>query len=68
MHVPEQCGVLSHFDLEVTSLPATELVERLATGDLKAVDVTLSFCKRAAVAHQLVSSTDNGLVRVIDKS
>ncbi|CAG7965718.1 unnamed protein product [Penicillium salamii] len=67
MRVPEQCGVLSHFDLEMTSLPATELVERLATGDIKAVDVTLSFCKRAAVAHQLVSSTDNDLLRVTDK-
>ncbi|KAJ5174080.1 acetamidase [Penicillium coprophilum] len=55
MDFPERCGILSPFDLEVTSLSATELVGRLATGNLKAVDLTLSFCKRAAVAQQLLN-------------
>ncbi|OQE43441.1 hypothetical protein PENCOP_c003G03547 [Penicillium coprophilum] len=67
MDFPERCGILSPFDLEITSLSATELVDRLATGNLKAVDVTLSFCKRAAVAQQLGTETSMGYVAWVGK-
>lgn len=52
--VPASSGVLSPQELKITDSTASELVPRLAKGQLKAVDVTLAFCKRAALAHQLV--------------
>lgn len=51
---PAKSGILSEKELEITNMPATELVAKLASGELKSVDVTLAFCKRAALAHQLV--------------
>lgn len=47
-------GLLSQEEIEITSSSATLLVKKLAAGEWKAVDVTLAFCKRAALAHQLV--------------
>jgi amidase len=52
---PRASGLLSQAELEITSSSATELVEKLSKGELKSVDVTLAFCKRAALAQQLVS-------------
>ncbi|KAL1985127.1 hypothetical protein VTN96DRAFT_8256 [Rasamsonia emersonii] len=52
---PAKSGILSEKELEITNMPATELVAKLASGELKSVDVTLAFCKRAALAHQLVN-------------
>lgn len=52
---PAQSGILSSEELAITQSSASELVKKLASGELKAVDVTVSFCKRAALAHQLVS-------------
>lgn len=54
MHVPAASGILSPQELEITSSSAVDLASRLASGQLKSVDVTLAFCKRAALAHQLV--------------
>lgn len=51
---PAQSGLLSPEELVITNSTAVELVQKLATGQLKSVDVTLAFCKRAALAHQLV--------------
>lgn len=51
---PAQSGILSPKELEITGTAATELVAKLTTGELKSVEVTLAFCKRAALAHQLV--------------
>lgn len=55
--VPASSGILSEQELKITESTASELVPRLAKGQLKAVDVTLAFCKRAALAHQLVGFT-----------
>lgn len=45
-------------DLDITeNYSATELVELMATGKLSATQVTLAFCKRAAVSQQLVYSS-----------
>jgi amidase len=52
---PRASGLLSQEELEITNSSATELVEKLSKGVLKSVDVTLAFCKRAALAQQLVS-------------
>lgn len=61
-------GLVSGFDLfnETTVLTkkergitedfdATGLLEKLVSGSLTSLEVTTAFCKRAAVAHQLVS-------------
>ena len=51
---PEKSGLLSEKELLITKTPATHLVAKLANGELKSVEITLAFAKRAALAHQLV--------------
>lgn len=53
---PANSGRLSQLEVEITESLATEIVARLANTTWSAVDVTTAFCKRAAIAHQLVSS------------
>ena len=51
-----KCGIMSDLELEITEkFTATELVQRLATREISALDTTTAFCKRAAIAQQLVS-------------
>ncbi|EHK22860.1 uncharacterized protein TRIVIDRAFT_29685 [Trichoderma virens Gv29-8] len=52
-----RCGVLSEHDLALTNpaRDATDLLALLSTGKVTAEDVARSFCKRAAVAHQLTN-------------
>ena len=50
----EKSGILTPKELEITKSSASDLVPKLAKGELKSVDVTLAFCKRAALAQQLV--------------
>lgn len=58
LDIPTQCGTLSPFEIEVTELDdVDELLDRLATGKWSCVDVTRAYCKRAVIAHQLVSSS-----------
>jgi amidase len=55
MDIPRKCGILSERELDITEkYDATSLVEKLAVGALSSVEVTKAFCKRAAVAQQLV--------------
>jgi amidase len=54
---PAKSGLLTDQELSITESSATDLVQQLAQGKLKAVDVTIAFCKRAALAHQLVSKS-----------
>jgi amidase len=54
--VPSQCGILSQLDLEITGIDdIQELADRIANGKYSAVQVTEAYCKRAAIAHQLVN-------------
>ncbi|WWC73537.1 uncharacterized protein I206_107509 [Kwoniella pini CBS 10737] len=53
--VPRTCGVLSSKEIEITETDAPTLVEKLIKGQLSSYDVTLAFCKRAAVAQQLTN-------------
>lgn len=41
---------------DITKLDSVELVDAVSNGSLTAGQVTSAFCKRAAFAHQLVSS------------
>ncbi len=52
---PGSCGILSHTEIIITKTEATQLVRQMLTGDLTSVEVTTAFCKRAAIAQQLVS-------------
>lgn len=53
---PQTSGFLSDGELEITTSSASALVADLAAGRRKSVDVVLAFCKRAALAQQLVSA------------
>jgi amidase len=48
-------GILTEAELDITeNYSAAQLLQRLKWGDVSSVDVTRAFCKRAAVAGQLV--------------
>jgi amidase len=55
---PKNSGLLTSEELAITESSATDLVKELAAGKLSSVAVTTAFCKRAALAHQLVSSAE----------
>ncbi|CEL10468.1 Putative Acetamidase-B [Aspergillus calidoustus] len=52
---PRTAGILSKRELEITELCASQLVSNLASNSLSAVEVTLAFCKRTAIAQQLTN-------------
>lgn len=55
MHVPRTCGLLSATELEITEqYSACQLRQKIAEGKYSAVQTTEAFCKRAAIAQQLV--------------
>ncbi|KAF5722339.1 aconitate hydratase 1 [Fusarium mundagurra] len=54
-NVPYTCGLLTEEQLKITELTATEIVMKLETRELKAVQVLEAFAGRAAIAHQLVN-------------
>jgi amidase len=57
MEVPVTCGILSDLECKITSdHDATALLEKLQEGTWSAEQVTVAFCKRAAIAQQLVCS------------
>ncbi|KAK7961842.1 amidase [Apiospora aurea] len=54
--IPTTCGVLNDVECEITSkYDATDLLAKLRLGDFSAEKVTVAFCKRAAIAQQLVN-------------
>lgn len=53
--VPFQCGILTTRELEITATDAVELVQKLVRREYTSYEVTLAFCKRAAIAQQLVN-------------
>lgn len=60
MSVPKESGILTDQELAITESSAADLVKDLASGKLSSVAVTTAFCKRAALAHQLVSKSCSG--------
>jgi amidase len=56
LDVPRTCGLLTEQELTITeNYDATALIELMATGKLRSIDVVAAFCKRAAIAQQCVS-------------
>jgi amidase len=57
MDIPLTCGLLNETESQITSnYDATALLEKLKAGVWSVEQVTVAFCKRAAIAQQLVSS------------
>lgn len=55
LDIPRTCGILSGKELDITErYDATSLSEAIRSRVLSCVDVASAFCKRAAIAHQLV--------------
>ncbi|KAG0695939.1 general amidase [Suillus ampliporus] len=52
---PETNGLLNAREVEITNTSVESLLEKLASAEWTAVDVTTAFSKRAVVAHQLVN-------------
>jgi hypothetical protein len=59
---PESSGWFTSEELAITGQDAVQLLSKLASGELKAEVVTQAFCKRAAAAHQLVSTLSRSLM------
>lgn len=55
-YIPGSCGLLTMKELEITERSPSTLVDELAKGEWSAVEVTTAFCKRAAIAQQLVNA------------
>lgn len=59
LQVPTSCGVLDDVECQITSdHDATALLEKIQGGVWSAEQVIVAFSKRAAIAHQLVSSLE----------
>jgi amidase len=68
MDVPYTSGLMAKSELDLTEKDATELVGLLASGNVSSYEVTLAFCKRAAICQQLCNCMsdiffDEGLER-----
>ncbi|OQV08962.1 hypothetical protein CLAIMM_13157 [Cladophialophora immunda] len=53
--IPRTCGLLTPAQIAITEQTATELLAKMATGELTSVAVTEAFCARAAIAQQLTN-------------
>lgn len=55
LDIPRRSGILTAKELRITeSYDVRRLLDALASGELTALEVTVAFCKRAAIAQQLV--------------
>lgn len=55
LDLPRKSGLLSELDLAITEkYSCRNLLQKLAAQELTSAQVTLAFCKRAAIAQQLV--------------
>ncbi|KAH6715345.1 putative fatty-acid amide hydrolase [Leptodontidium sp. MPI-SDFR-AT-0119] len=56
MDIPLTCGILNEIESKITSdHDATGLLKKLRAGVWSVEEVTVAFCKRAAIAHQLTN-------------
>ncbi|CAI7663578.1 unnamed protein product [Penicillium glandicola] len=54
--LPRRCGLLSEVELDLTeNYTASQLLIKLASGQVSSMAVTTAFCKRAAIAQQVIS-------------
>ena len=56
LSLPEHCGILTAREYQITQThDAVDIVDGIASGNLAAREVAVAFCKRAAIAQQMVS-------------
>lgn len=56
--IPRHSGLLSEVELDLTeNYTANQLLVKLASGQVSSLAVTTAFCKRAAIAQHVVSTT-----------
>ncbi|KAF7869862.1 hypothetical protein EAF04_004646 [Stromatinia cepivora] len=55
MGYTDTADIMSIDEVAITNSSATDLVTKMARGELTSVAVTTAFCKRAALAHQLLN-------------
>jgi len=56
--LPRRSGLLSELELDLTeNYTAAQLLAKLASGETSSLVVTTAFCKRAAIAQQVVCYT-----------
>ena len=53
--IPETCGLLTEKEIVITDAPVEVLLQKMASAEWSAVEVTTAFYKRAVIAQQLVS-------------
>lgn len=68
MDIPYTCGIMTPKELKLTEKDATELIGLLSEGKVSSYDLTLAFCKRAAICQQVTNCLaevffDEGLKR-----
>lgn len=57
----KETALLTPWEIDVTeNHDATALLEMIAAREISSYDVTLAFCKRAAISHQLVGQSGPG--------
>ena len=55
LDIPAKCGLLSEKELDITeNHDAVDLIAKMGAKELSSFEVTQAFCKRAAIAHQVV--------------
>jgi hypothetical protein len=55
LSLPENCGILTARELHITQeCDAVDIIDEIASGKLSAREVAVAFCKRAAIAQQMV--------------
>ncbi len=54
-HIPEQSGILTEREVEITNTLVEVLLEKIANKTWSALEVTMAFAKRAIIAQQLAS-------------
>jgi len=63
LDVPRSCGILSEREIKITEdYDAVAIIAGIKAGELSAEEVTVAFCKRAAIAQQLVSLRFHSLI------
>ena len=66
LNVPNNCGILTPEEISITSdYDALDIVQLTKTGKFSAEAITIAFCKRAAIAEQLVTYPTIGVTTVI---
>ncbi|KAL2061684.1 hypothetical protein VTL71DRAFT_7061 [Oculimacula yallundae] len=56
LSIPEESGLLTVKELEITESNATQLVEEMGAGNWSAEEVTIAFLKRATIGHQILNN------------